>query len=73
MVENNEESEVQLRINPIENRLFILSPVVESGDDRESTVKDFYQENNEMVEIGKLGTGMKVIHRKTNAHYIIIH
>ena len=73
MVENNEESEVQLQINPIENRLFILSPVVESGDDRESTVKDFYQENNEMVEIGKLGTGMKVIHRKTNAHYIIIH
>ena len=73
MVENNEESEVQLRINPIENRLFILSPVVESGDDRESTVKDFYQENNEMVEIRKLGTDMKVIHRKTNAHYIIIH
>ena len=73
MVENNEESEVQLRINPIENRQFILSPVVESGDDRESTVKDFYQENNDTVELGKLGNGIKVIHRKTNAHYIIIH
>ena len=73
MVENNEESEVQLRINPIENRQFILSPFVESGDDRESTVKDFYQENNDTVELGKLGNGIKVIHRKTNAHYIIIH
>ena len=72
MEENNEE-EVQVRINPIDNRQFILAPVVESGDDRESTVKDFYQENNETVELGKLGYGIKVMHRKTNAQYIIIH
>ena len=63
----------KLHINKINNRQYILSPAIQSGNDRESTNKDFYQEGNEFCEIGKLGLGMKVVHRKTQIPYTIIH
>ena len=53
--------------NDISNRVYCLSPAVESGRDRECTNKDFYQpDNEEIVDIGKLGYGSRVNHRETN-------
>ena len=64
----------KLHINQIKNRQYILSPAVKSGNDRECVNKDFYQEgDNSSVSIGKLGLGMKVVHRKTGIPYTIIH
>ena len=64
----------RLHINEIENRQYMLSPAIQSGNDRECINKDFYQEaENSSVNIGKLGLGMKVVHRKTNIPYTIIH
>ena len=64
----------KLHINQIKNRQYILSPAVQSGNDRECVNKDFYQEgDNSSVSIGKLGLGMKVVHRKTGTPYTIIH
>ena len=61
-------------INKIKNRQYILSPAVESGNDRECVNKDFYQEgDNSSVSLGKLGLGMRVVHRKTGSYYTIIH
>ena len=66
--------EKRLHINQIENRQYVLSPAIQSGNDRECINKDFYQEgDNSSVYIGKLGLGMKVVHRKTNIPYTIIH
>ena len=66
--------EKKLHINQIENRQYVLSPAIQSGNDRECINKDFYQEgDNSSVYIGKLGLGMKVVHRKTNIPYTIIH
>ena len=66
--------ENKLHINQIKNRQYILSPAVKSGNDRECVNKDFYQEgDNSSVSIGKLGLGMKVVHRKTGIPYTIIH
>lgn len=59
-------------INQISNRQYILSPTVENGEDRECTNKDFYQESNEPLYLGRMGYGIKVLHRKTNNPYIII-
>ena len=68
------EKKVQLHITPLKNRQYILSPAVQSGNDRECTNKDFYQEGeNCSISLGKLGLGMKVIHRKTGVPYTIIH
>ena len=61
-----------LRLNDIPNRQYILSPAVESGNDRESSINDFYQEDVELPSIGRLGMGMKVIHHKTQMLYTII-
>ena len=59
--------------NDISNRVYCLSPAVESGRDRECTNKDFYQpDNEELVDIGKLGYGSRVNHRETNLPYIIL-
>ena len=68
------EKKVQLHITPLKNRQYILSPAVQSGNDRECTNKDFYQEGeNCSISLGKLGVGMKVVHRKTTVPYTIIH
>ena len=64
----------RLHINEIENRQYMLSPAIQSGNDRECINKDFYQEgDNSSVNVGKLGLGMKVVHRKTSIPYTIIH
>ena len=68
------EKKVQIHITPLKNRQYILSPAVQSGNDRECTNKDFYQEGeNCSISLGKLGLGMKVVHRKTTVPYTIIH
>ena len=59
-----------LLINQISNRQYILSPAVQSGNDKESSNKDFYQED--VQNLGRLGLGMKVVHRKTQIPYTII-
>ena len=64
MTDNN------LQINQISNRQYILSPAVQSGNDKESSNKDFYQEGAELPNLGRLGLGMKVFHRKTNGIFI---
>ena len=66
--------EKQLHINQLKNRQYILSPAVQSGNDRECINKDFYQEgDNSSLSIGKLGLGMRVVHRKTGIYYSIVH
>ena len=66
--------EKRLHINQIENRRYMLSPAIQSGNDRECINKDFYQEGDKSsVYVGKLGIGMKVVHRKTTIPYTIIH
>lgn len=66
--------ETKLHINQIENRQYVLSPAIQSGNDRECINKDFYQEgDNSSVYVGKLGLAMKVVHRKTTIPYTIIH
>jgi serine/threonine protein kinase len=65
-------SEVNVHINPISNRQYILSPAVQSGRDKESSNKDFYQEDVVMPSLGRLGFGMKVVHSKTQIQYTII-
>ena len=62
----------KLQLNDIQNRQYMLSPAVESGNDRESSIKDFYQEDVELPNIGRLGFGMKVVHKKTQTLYTII-
>ena len=66
MTDNN------LQINQISNRQYILSPAVQSGNDKESSSKDFYQGNKELPNLGRLGLGMNVFHRKTHMPYTII-
>jgi serine/threonine protein kinase len=66
--------EKKIHINQINNRQYILSPAVQSGNDRECINKDFYQEEERStVRLGKLGLGMKVVHRRTKDPYTIIH
>ena len=66
MTDNN------VHINQISKRYFILSPAVQSGIDKECSSQDFFQENSEPPNLGRLGLGMKVFHRKTHAQYTII-
>ena len=61
-----------VHINQISNRQYILSPAIQSGNDKESSNKDFYQEDVEVPNLGRLGIGMKVVHRKTQIPYTII-
>jgi serine/threonine protein kinase len=65
-------TDVTIHINPISNRQYILSPAVQSGRDKESSNKDFYQEDVVVPSLGRLGLGMKVIHSKTQIQYTII-
>ena len=65
-------TELTIHINPISNRQYILSPAVQSGRDKESSNKDFYQEDVVVPSLGRLGLGMKVIHSKTQIQYTII-
>ena len=71
-MENKNTSETIPQISNIDNRIFILSPVVKKGLDRESTNHDFYRESEELVDLGKLGYGTRVSHKKTKIEYIII-
>ena len=66
MTDNN------VHINQISKRYFILSPAVQSGIDKECSSQDFFQENSEPPNLGRLGLGMKVFHRKTHSQYTII-
>ena len=61
-----------IHINIINNRQFILSPAVQSGRDKESSNKDFYQEDVDNPNLGRLGSGMKVLHKKTQIPYTIL-
>ena len=61
-----------IHINQISNRQYILSPAIQSGNDKESSNKDFYQEDVKVPNLGRLGVGMKVVHRKTQIPYTII-
>ena len=66
--------EKKIHINQINNRQYSLSPAIQSGNDRECVNKDFYQDaESSAIYVGKLGLGMKVIHRKTTIPYTIIH
>ena len=66
-------SEVKLRINEISSREYILSPAVQSGNDKESTSQDFYRySKNNNIYLGCLGFGSKVKHCKTQLPYTII-
>ena len=60
------------QITKISNRVFMLSPSVKNCLDRESTNHDFYRESEKLVDIGKLGLGTRVCHKKTKTEYIII-
>ena len=71
-MEHNIDNEIMLKINNISNRQYMLSPCVKSGDDRECTNKDFYQEAPDPIDIGKLGYGIRVAHKKTNIPYTIV-
>ncbi len=71
-METKNSSEIIPKISNIENRIFILSPTVKNGLDRESTNHDFYRESEELVDLGKLGYGTRVCHKKTKLEYIII-
>ena len=61
-----------LNINPIKDRQYILSPAIQSGNDKECSNKDFYQEDLRIPTLGRLGLGMKVVHRRTQIPYTII-
>ena len=71
-MEHNADQEIMLKINNISNRQYMLSPCVKSGEDRECTNKDFYQEAPDPIDIGKLGYGIRVAHKKTNIPYTIV-
>ena len=65
-------SEPNLKLNNISSREFILSPAVQSGNDRECTSKDFYQDTKNNIYLGCLGAGLKVKHCKTYLPYTIL-
>ena len=65
-------SEVNLKLNNISSREFILSPAVQSGSDRECCSKDFYQDTKNNIYLGCLGAGFKVKHIKTDLPYTIL-
>ena len=65
-------SEQDLRLNKINSREFMLSPAVSSGNDRESSSKDFYQYTKNILYLGCLGVGMKVKHCQTEIPYTIV-
>ena len=58
-------------INDIKNRLFILSPTVSEGKDRECKRSDFCQEATSHINLAFLGKGIIATHKKTNRLYSI--
>ena len=67
-----EEETINLRLNKISSRQFILSPAVQSGNDRESTSTDFFQYDKKILYLGCLGVGLKVKHHMTENPYTIV-
>lgn len=65
-------SDKNLKLNKLTSRLFILSPAVESGIDRESTTNYFYQYTKNILYLGCLGIGKKVKHLQTDIPYTIV-
>lgn len=59
-----------IRINKIKDRIFILSPKVKSGDDRESNLEDFYM-LEEPVKYGCLGILITSIHKVSKVKYAL--
>ena len=59
-----------IRINKIKDRIFILSPKVKSGDDRESNLEDFYL-LEEPIKYGCLGSLITSIHRVSKVKYAL--
>ena len=60
-----EEETTNLRLNQISSRQFMLSPAVQSGNDRESTSTDFFQYDQKILYLGCQGVGLKVKHYMT--------
>ena len=65
-------SEPKVQINQISNRQYMISPAVQSGNDKECSNKDFCQGDFDVPNLGRLGLGTKVIHRRTQIPYTII-
>lgn len=59
-----------IRINKIKDRIFILSPKVKSGDDRESNLEDFYL-LEESIKYGCLGSLTTSIHKVSKVKYAL--
>ncbi len=59
-----------IRINELKDRIFILSPKVKSGQDRESNMEDFYllEEN---IKYGCLGNLITSIHKVSKVKYAL--
>ena len=63
---------INLKINNIPGREFILSPTVKNGSDIECSPKDFYQYSKKIIYLGCLGPAMKIKHRKTGIIYSLV-
>jgi len=59
-----------IRINKLKDRIFILSPKVKSGEDRESNMEDFYL-LEESVKYGCLGSLTNSIHKVSKVKYAL--
>jgi len=59
-----------IRINKIKDRIFILSPKVKSGEDRESNMEDFYL-LDEPIKYGCLGNLIPSIHKHSKVKYAL--
>lgn len=59
-----------IRINKIKDRIFILSPKVKSGEDRESSLEDFYV-TEEQLKYGCLGNLVSSIHKVSKVKYAL--
>ena len=70
MINDNFHPQIK-NINQIKNRFFILSPSVKNNLDNESSRDDFTQEGGCKINLGYIGKGLKVTHKKTNKMYPI--
>lgn len=70
MINDNFHPQIK-NINQIKNRFFILSPSVKNNLDNESSRDDFTQEGGCKINLGYIGKGLKVTHKKTNKMYSI--
>jgi serine/threonine protein kinase len=60
-----------VRIGNIKNRLFILSPIVSRGLDRECIKTDFVSSQDESIIMGSFGKTLKVSHKTTKVVYCV--